>query len=131
MAFRALLNIAVRCNASNICRRTTTSLLDTRGSLLYPNHPLVTERARVISFRGYASKKKGAFIYTKHNCNSGNLTAKTKGALKLSSLDENEAVDVEGVKQGMENILSGLRQSLTKLSVKVTPGEQLGSCDIT
>lgn len=47
-----------------------------------------------------------------------------KGApLKLSSLDENEAVDIEGVKQGMEDVVSGLKQSLAKLSVKITPGE--------
>lgn len=46
-----------------------------------------------------------------------------KGTLKLSPLDENEAVDVEEVKQGMEDVLSALRQSLAKLSVKVTPGE--------
>lgn len=41
----------------------------------------------------------------------------------MSSLDENEAVDVEGVKEEMEDVLSTLRQLLTKLSVKVTPGE--------
>ena len=54
-----------------------------------------------------------------------------KGTLKLSPLDENEAVDVEEVKQGMEDVLSALRQSLIKLSVKVTPGEYMESCDIT
>ena len=75
-------------------------------------------------------QKRNVSYYTKHN-ELNYFTAKVKGTLKLSSLDENEAVDVEEVKQGMENVLSGLRQSLAKLSVKITPGEWTGSYDIT
>ena len=75
-------------------------------------------------------QKRNVSFYTKHN-KLNYFTAKVKGSLKLSPLDENEAVDVEEVKQGMEDVLSGLRQSLAKLSVKVTPGEYTGSCDIT
>ena len=54
-----------------------------------------------------------------------------KGSLKLGPLDENEAIDIEDVKQGMEDVLSGLGMSLAKLSVKITPGKYPGSCDIT
>ena len=47
-----------------------------------------------------------------------------KGAktVKLTPLDENDAVDIEEVKAEMEDVVSTLKQTLTKLSVKITPG---------
>lgn len=119
MAFRTLTSIVVRCNVGSVYRSVITSSPYVRRSFSCPNKLEIMEHVRVISprccARGYASKKK----------------AKLKGSLKLSSLDENEAVDVEEIKQGMEDVLSGLRQLLTKLSVKVTPGEYLRLCEIT
>lgn len=126
MAFRALTSFPIRYyNVSRVYRRTITSSLNVRRSLFCPDEPQIIEHVRVISpcgSRGYASKKKGEFTRLDIT-NLHYFTAKIKGALKLSSLDENEAVNVEEVKQGMEDVLSGLRLSLSKLSVKVTPGE--------
>jgi len=51
-----------------------------------------------------------------------------KGAktLKLTPLDENDAIDIEEVKAEMEDVISTLKQILTKLSVKITPGKCSG-----
>jgi len=37
-------------------------------------------------------------------------------------LDENDAIDIEEVKAEMGDVISTLKQTLTKLSVKITPG---------
>jgi len=58
-------------------------------------------------------------------CNIHVLIAAGKGAkaLKLTPLDENDAIDIEEVKAEMEDVISTLKQILTKRSVKITPGK--------
>ena len=127
-AFRALESIIVRYNSSGVYRRTFGSLYVCR-SLLCSSKPSkliikhVTLSDSQFCSRGFASKKKREFIISDimgFNCFTA---AKGKGTLKLGSLDENEAVSVEEVKEDMEDVLSRLRQSLAKLSVKITPGK--------
>ena len=122
MAFRALTRITVRSNATGICNRAIKISLNVCRDPFHTNKQVSLIVPQYCS-RGYASKKKSALIYTLISKLQHNLTVKLKGALKLNALDENEAVDVEEVKLGMEDVLSGLRQSLAKLSVKISPGK--------